>query len=143
MSYDAAAAVEDESRETSVADEAPVKVLVVDDNVDIVNSMAQYLELCGHQPARAYNGEEALLQAEAFKPAVMLLDLGMPGMSGLEVARHLRDKPWGKGVVIIAVTAWGDLEHRARTASAGFDAHLVKPVDLTKLLLLIETMGRP
>lgn len=102
------------------------RVLVVDDNADIARSLWMILQRLGHQADIALEGREALAKARTLRPEVVLLDLAMPGMSGFEVARHLRREM--DGVMIVAVTGHGTEEDRARTRAAGFDHHLVKPV---------------
>jgi signal transduction histidine kinase/ActR/RegA family two-component response regulator len=109
------------------------RVLVADDNRDCATSLATCLELMGHDVAIAYGGEEALDAASQCMPQAMLLDLSMPGVGGLEVARRIRQQPWGEQVLLIALTGWGRESDRSRSKEAGFDLHLVKPVDL-KLL---------
>jgi PAS domain S-box-containing protein len=104
------------------------RVLVVDDNVDAANSLAALLSHDGHDVRVAHGGEEALRLAFEFEPEAVLLDIGMPGMNGLEVARELRRR-MGAGVRLIAVTGWGQVQDRERTREAGFDFHLTKPID--------------
>jgi PAS domain S-box-containing protein len=113
------------------------RVLVVDDNCDAADSLGQLLELMGHATATAYSGESAITRATQFGADVVLLDLGMPGMDGYETCRRLRDLQFTAPPRIVAMTGWARAEDRARTADAGFDAHLVKPIDrgtLTRLL---------
>ncbi len=86
----------------------------------------------------ARQGEEALQLAEAERPAVVLLDIGLPGMDGFEVARKLRDQPEFQQTLIIAISGYGQEEHTTRSRAAGFDSHLVKPIDLTALLQLLS-----
>ena len=105
------------------------RVLLIDDNVDAAESLAQLLMLSGHDARTASDGPEGLRVAEAFQPEVVFCDLGLPGMSGLEVARALRALPFGRGLVLAALTGYGQPGDREKTAQAGFDAHLVKPVD--------------
>jgi CheY-like chemotaxis protein len=112
------------------------RVLVVDDNVDLATSQAAVLERMGHQVAVAYNGPAALDKAREFHPEVVLLDLGMPGMDGFEVARRLRAEH-DSGLKIVAQTGWGQKADRRRTREAGFDEHLAKPVDLAALQQLL------
>jgi CheY-like chemotaxis protein len=88
------------------------------------------LALEGHDPHVARDGPQALERAEALRPEAVLLDIGLPGLNGYEVCRRLRAEPWGEEMAIIAVTGWGQDEDRRRSASAGFDAHLVKPATL-------------
>jgi signal transduction histidine kinase len=104
------------------------RILVADDNADAAGSLALRLELAGHEVRTAQDGLEALAVARAFQPDVILLDLGMPAMDGYETARHLRRLEWGKQARLIALTGWGQQQDRVRTADAGFDIHLVKPV---------------
>ena len=104
------------------------RILVADDNEDAAESLTLRLQLAGHDVRTARNGAEALAIAGEFKPQIVLLDLGMPKMDGYEAAREIRKRPWGKRAVLIALTGWGQQEDRRRTAEAGFDRHLVKPV---------------
>jgi CheY-like chemotaxis protein/nitrogen-specific signal transduction histidine kinase len=113
------------------------RILVVDDNRDAAISLAMLLRLMGNEAQTAHDGLEALEAAAALKPDVILLDLGMPKMNGYEVARRIRQQPWGKYVVLVAVTGWGQQEDRLRSQEAGFGYHMVKPVEpaaLEKLL---------
>ena len=103
------------------------RVMVVDDNRDAAESLAMLLGLQGHEVTVAHDGPSALELAQSFRPAAVFLDLGMPGMDGYEVARRLRRQPGLEGVVLAALTGWGQPEDRRRTAEAGFDHHLVKP----------------
>jgi signal transduction histidine kinase len=114
------------------------RVLVADDNHDAATALTLQLQLAGHDVRTAYDGLEALTVADAFRPEIVLLDLGMPKLNGYETARHLRARPWGESVRIVALTGWGQPQDRARSAEAGFDVHLVKPVtdgDLFRALL--------
>jgi signal transduction histidine kinase len=112
-------------------------ILVVDDNVDAAESLAELLQLLGHVTHTANEGAGALAMAAELRPEVILLDIGLPGMSGHDVARAIRDESWGAGVTLIALTGWGQSEDRDRSKDAGFDHHLVKPVDLEQLESLI------
>jgi CheY-like chemotaxis protein len=105
------------------------RVLVVDDNADSAESLSLLLELMGHTVRTAHDGQEALEQAEAFRPELVLMDIGMPRMDGYEAARRLRQLPWASGVVIVALTGWGQDEDKRRSEEAGFNRHLIKPVD--------------
>src|SRR6266849_3763550 len=109
------------------ARDVPRRFLVVDDNIDATDSQATLLRLLGHQVETAYSGAAALEKARAFRPEIVLLDLGMPGMDGFEAARQLRAMPEGREVLLVAQTGWGQEEDRRRTRAAGFDAHLAKP----------------
>ena len=113
------------------------RVLVADDNADGVASMAMLLELMGHESAVAADGAEALVVAEAFRPNVIFLDIGMPKMNGYEVARAIRLRPWGADVLLVALSGWGQPADLRRSLEAGFDHHLAKPAeqaDIERLL---------
>ena len=130
--------------EPAVVTEAPgvpCRVLVVDDNRDAATSLAAMLRLSGSEVETAHDGLQALRIAERFRPSLVLLDIGMPGMSGFEVARKIRSKPWGASVRLVAQTGWGQEEDRQRAREAGFDVHLTKPVDYSSLMQLMP--GRP
>jgi two-component system, sensor histidine kinase len=109
------------------------KVLVVDDNVDAAMSLAQLLELDGHQSQAVYGALEALECVTQFRPDIVLLDIGLPEMSGYEVAQRLREMPDLAPMKLIALTGYGQSDDKARALAAGFDAHLAKPVDLGAL----------
>ncbi len=116
------------------------RILVVDDNVDAAFSLAALLELDGHHASIANSGEAALRLAESEKPEVVILDIGMPGMCGLQVARHLRSQQRDPAPVIIALTGWGQPEDRRLTSESGFDHHLVKPVDPAVLQEIVNAI---
>ena len=109
------------------------RILIVDDNEDAADSLKMVLGLDGHQVATAYNGEQALAQAQAFKPEVVLLDIGLPGLDGYEVARRLRELSNLASVQLVAVTGYGQDEDRQRAQTAGFAHHLVKPIEFPAL----------
>ena len=111
----------------------PRRVLIVDDNEDAANSLALVLRLSGHETASVYSAAEALVQAAVFQPEVVLLDIGLPGMDGYEVAQKLRDIPGLRNVRLVAVTGYGRSDDRLRAREAGFDAHLTKPVEFSVL----------
>ena len=115
------------------------RILVADDNSDSLESLATLLELGGHEVFSAANGALALESAERNLPDVALLDIGMPKLDGYEVARRIRAQPWGRGMTLVALTGWGQDSDRRRSGEAGFDSHLVKPLDLDKLT---ELLGR-
>jgi len=117
------------------------RILVIDDNQDSADSSAMVLELMGHTTERAYSGTEGLEVAGRFRPDVVLLDIGLPGMSGYEVATHLREAPWGKDAILIAVTGWGQEDDRRRSREAGFNHHLVKPIDIVELVALLDKLS--
>jgi CheY-like chemotaxis protein/anti-sigma regulatory factor (Ser/Thr protein kinase) len=110
-----------------------VRVLVVDDNIDAAESLSALIELRGHSSRMAHDGTQALRVAKEFLPAVIFLDIGMPGMNGYEVARAIRNTPELGQVTLIALTGWGAENDRAQTREAGFDAHLIKPVMLAAI----------
>jgi CheY-like chemotaxis protein len=115
------------------------RLLIVDDLKDNADSLAVLMELKGHEVHTAYDGEEAIAAAQQFKPDVVLLDIGMPKMNGYEACRSLREQSWGKGMFLIAVTGWGQEDDFRRTEEAGFDHHMVKPVDPAELLKLLAS----
>jgi len=104
------------------------RVLVVDDNRAAAESLAMLLGYMGHEVRTAYDGEAGLATAAAFRPELILMDLGMPRVDGYEAARRIRTEPWGRGPFLVALTGWGTDDDRQRTHDAGFDRHLVKPV---------------
>ena len=105
------------------------RVLVVDDNVDAADSAAMLLPLAGQEVRVAYDGPTAVVVAEAFRPQLVLLDIGMPGMDGYDVARRFRDDTGLKPAMLVAMTGWGQEEDRRRSLQAGFDHHPVKPAE--------------
>ncbi|HEV3006080.1 MAG TPA: PAS domain-containing protein, partial [Pirellulales bacterium] len=118
------------------------RVLAADDLRDSVDSLAVMLRLMGHEFQTAYDGLEAVQAAAAFRPDVVLLDIGMPKMNGYEAARHIREQAWGKDMLLVALTGWGQEEDKRRAAEAGFDHHLTKPVDLEALQKLLAAWHR-
>ena len=114
------------------------RILVADDNSDALESLTTLLELGGHEVFSAANGALALESAERNLPEVALLDIGMPKLDGYEVARRIRAQPWGRRITLVALTGWGQESDRRRSGEAGFDSHLVKPLDLDKLTALLE-----
>lgn len=119
------------------------RVLVVDDNQDGAESLAMFLQIGGHDVRTAYDGEEAIVTAETFLPEVVLLDIGMPKLNGYDACRRIRETAWGRDMVLIAQTGWGQEEDKRRTREAGFDDHLVKPVDPMALMKLVAEAKRP
>lgn len=118
------------------------KVLVADDNSDAAESLGMLLELMGNEVRTAADGLEAVEVAEVFRPDVMVLDIGMPRLDGNAAARRIRATEWGRRTVLIALTGWGQAEDRRRTAEAGFDMHLTKPVDPGTLDALLAGLCR-
>jgi PAS domain S-box-containing protein len=121
---------------------APVRILVADDNEDAAESLRAVLELMGAQAWAVYNGQAALAAAAELQPQVILLDVGMPLMSGHDVARAIRQESWGGNVVLVALTGWGQDDDRRRSKEAGFDHHMVKPVEMPALRSLLEGLVR-
>jgi PAS domain S-box-containing protein len=115
------------------AERAPLRILVADDSQDGADSLAFLLKAAGHEVFTAYDGRAAIQLAEQQRPDVVLLDIGMPEVSGYDVARAIRREAWGRAMRLIALTGWGQAEHRRRSIEVGFDDHLVKPVELDLL----------
>ncbi|HEY1861318.1 MAG TPA: PAS domain S-box protein, partial [Gemmataceae bacterium] len=113
------------------------RILVVDDNRDSATSLAMLLKMTGNETHTAYDGLEAVDAAATFRPDVVLLDIGLPKLNGYEACRRIREQPCGKGVVLIALTGWGQEEERRKAKEAGFDGHLVKPLDLAALQAML------
>ena len=116
------------------------RILVVDDNLDAAESLAALLAINGHETRMAHDGVQAVEEAAVFKPDVVFLDIGMPTIDGHETARRIRREPWGKGMVLVALTGWGQTEDRRRSKEAGFDHHLVKPADPHVVEKLISSL---
>jgi CheY-like chemotaxis protein len=110
-----------------------LRILVADDSVDSALTLTALLAAAGHEVEAVHDGFAALHRAAEFRPHVLVLDIGMPGLNGYDTCRRIRAEPWGRHAVIIAVTGWGTDEDRRRSREAGFDAHLVKPVDYSEL----------
>lgn len=116
----------------------PLRILVVDDNKDAAGSLAELLHISGHEVRVSHDGPQALQEAQKFLPQVLLLDIGLPGMNGYEVARKMRELPLLQNALLIAQTGWGQEEDRRRSKEAGFKYHLVKPVDPDVLLDILD-----
>lgn len=114
------------------------RILVVDDNIDSAESLSMLLEISGHTVQMAHDGVEAVEKAANFLPEVVLLDIGLPRLNGYEAARKIRQEIWGKKMVLIALTGWGQEEDRQRSRDAGFDDHMVKPVDHIELMKSLD-----
>ena len=122
-------------------DDASQRVLVVDDNRDAADTLSMLLEFMGSKEVKVCNdGPAALAEMESFRPDVVLLDIGMPGMDGNEVARRIRQQPQFAGTRLVALTGWGQDEDRRRTQESGFDHHLTKPVDIAALQALLANL---
>jgi PAS domain S-box-containing protein len=128
------------THDSPVITEAKRRILVVDDNPDSAASLAMLLQISGNETHTAHDGLEALAAAERFRPDVVLLDIGLPQLNGYDACRRIRAEPWGKTMVLIALTGWGQEEDRRKSKDAGFDAHLVKPVDYGALMELLATL---
>jgi CheY-like chemotaxis protein len=126
----------------SAAARAGRRILVVDDDHDSAESLAMLIQLMGHEVRAAHNGLAAVDLAEAFRPDLIVLDIGMPGLDGYEVCRRIRQHSWGRAAVIAALTGWSRDEDRDRSEQAGFDHFLVKPVDPKALENLIAAVRR-
>src|SRR5579863_3374552 len=116
------------------------RILIADDNNDALESLATLLELSGHEVFTATNGGTALQSAERHLPEIVLLDIGMPMLDGYEVAKRIRSQPWGQRITLVALTGWGQDSDRRRSREAGFDSHLVKPLDLETLTDLLARL---
>jgi CheY-like chemotaxis protein len=117
------------------------KVLIVDDNRDAAETLSMVLEMSGHEVHLAHDGASALRIAVAHQPAVVFLDIGIPGMNGYETASKLRALPGWEHRTLVALTGWGREEDRARSLAAGFDLHLTKPVDLREVQRVLSLGG--
>jgi CheY-like chemotaxis protein len=116
------------------------RILIVDDNEDGAESLAMLLQLAGHETQKAHDGIEAVEITERFRPDAVLLDIGLPRLDGYEVCRRIREAPWGKGLLLVALTGWGQEEDRVRSREAGFDEHMIKPVDYDVLIKLLASL---
>ena len=131
---------------TPAGAQASRRILVVDDNVDSLESTATLLGLMGHAVETAVDGLDAIRAAGEFRPDVILMDIGLPKLDGHGATRHIRSQPWGRSMVIIAVTGWGQESDRAQSKAAGCDAHLVKPIEVASLdaiLLSVSSSSVP
>jgi CheY-like chemotaxis protein len=108
---------------------------------DAATSLATLLQMTGHESFTAFDGPSALEAMERHRPDVVLLDIGLPGVSGYEVCRRARAQPWSNDITFIALTGWGQAEDRRRTQEAGFDSHLVKPVEFGSLIAQLDSLG--
>jgi CheY-like chemotaxis protein len=131
--------VQSPSRETGPLQ---FRILVVDDNYDSADSMSMMLRSLGAEVHVAHSGQGALRELESFRPHIALLDIGMPGMDGYELARRIREQSAFRDLVLIALTGWSQEEDRRRSFAAGFDHHLIKPMDIDTLQELMVSVGR-
>ena len=118
------------------------RILIVDDSQDGAESLSLLLQVNGYETHKAYDGIEAVAAAERLRPDAILLDIGLPRLNGYEACRRIRQQPWGARIPLVALTGWGMEEDRDRSREAGFDSHLVKPVDVAVLLQLLGTVAR-
>lgn len=116
---------------------SPRRILVADDNRDGAEIMSMLLNLSGHETYVAHTGTEALEIAGRLRPDIALLDIGLPDFTGYEVAERIRQEGWGRGMLLIAITGWGQADDKRRALAAGFDHHLTKPVDPDQLEALL------
>ena len=115
-----------------------LRILVADDNPDAANSLCEILRMLGHEAREAHDGDRALEVATAFAPQIAFLDIGMPGKDGYQVARAIRAEPALTGMVIVALTGWGNAGDHARARDAGFDEHLTKPAEFASIQRLLD-----
>jgi CheY-like chemotaxis protein len=115
------------------------RIVVADDNEDSAQSFAMLLSFSGHEVRIAHDGAEALDAVRDFRPDFVFLDIGMPRLSGYEVAEAVRAEPWGREVKLIAVTGWGQPDDKLRAQTAGFDRHLLKPIDPAEVDRLLDS----
>jgi DNA-binding response OmpR family regulator len=130
-----------ESNSTCSLLRRPLRILIVDDNQDTAISLARLMSIAGHKTHLAFDGLTAISVADTFDPDVVLLDIGLPGMSGFDVCISIRSLPRGKDIAIFAVTGWGNTTDRIKSHDVGFDEHLVKPVRFEGLERLLNELG--
>lgn len=119
---------------------SPLRVLIVDDNPDAVEMLRVLLEMAHHTVWTAPSGEAALRTAERVRPDAVLLDIGLPDLDGYGVCRALRGQPWGRDMLIAALTGWSDEETQRRAVEAGFDVHLTKPVEASVIIEVLRSV---
>jgi signal transduction histidine kinase len=117
------------------------RILLADDNRDALETLARLLQLGGHEIHKAVDGVQALEAATRVRPDLVLLDIGMPGMDGYEVARRIRSQPWGRAATLVALSGWGQESDRKRSREAGFDSHCIKPLDPQRLSMLLASLS--
>ena len=118
-------------------------ILLADDNRDLVDMLSQFLEMQGHSVVKARDGLEALALARTVRPDVAILDIGMPGMNGYQLAQAIRKEPWGEHMLLVAATGWGHDDDKGRAAASGFDTHITKPFGLDALEALLAHTRQP
>ncbi|MBC8072270.1 MAG: PAS domain S-box protein [Deltaproteobacteria bacterium] len=142
VSPDSSSADPSDGRAQKVVTAEPRRILVVDDNTDSADMLKAFLEMLGNEVRTAYDGEAALEAAGEFRPDVVFCDIGMPKMNGYEVARRLREQPWSREILLVALTGWGQEDDRKKSSEVGFDFHLVKPVDPSALKQLLTGLAQ-
>jgi CheY-like chemotaxis protein len=138
VAAEAAFTVEPRMKVSADARNGPQRILVADDNADSAESMGMLLRLMGNDVRIANDGVEAVEQAAAFQPDIVLLDIGMPRLDGYEAARQIRAQPWSRDTLLVAVTGWGPRDDDGRAEAAGFDRHFTKPLDPAELRNLVK-----
>ena len=133
-------ASDNEALEQSIVAGAGLKILIVDDSRDAADACATLLQLSGHHVQTAYNARRAFDLAEAFRPHAVLLDIGLPDVDGYQLAAKIRQAPWGRGILLVAITGWGQEEDRRRAFEAGCDHHLTKPIAAETLEPLLQSL---
>lgn len=118
------------------------RILVIEDNIDAAESLSMLLEFSGHSTRIANSGMDGIIAAEEFCPDVILLDIGLPDINGYQVAQHIRQQTWGKDIFLIAATGWGQDKDKALAKEAGFDKHLIKPINFQDLKSLLQKINR-
>jgi CheY-like chemotaxis protein len=119
-----------------------LRILVVDDSRDAAESLAMLLNLNGHSVDIANDGLVALKSAEESRPDLIFMDIGMPKLNGYDAARRIREAPWGTGITLVAISGWGQDSDREKSRAAGFDAHLVKPVEFSALDQILSQVAQ-
>jgi PAS domain S-box-containing protein len=138
---DSAGTLPEDDQEETMAPRSTLRILIVDDNRDGADSLAMMLKMMGNETRTAYDGQEGVEVCEAFRPDVVLLDIGLPKLNGYEACRRIRALPNGKKIILIAVTGWGQDDDRRRSHNAGFDHHLVKPVESQSLMQMLAGLN--
>lgn len=131
-----------EAADQAATSRTPLRILVIDDNRDAADTLGTLLRVQGHDVRVEYDGAGGIREAQAFRPQVILLDIGLPGTNGYDVCRALRQQPWGRSALIIAMTGWGQEEDRRNSRDAGFDHHLVKPAKPQLVDSLLQDLAR-
>jgi CheY-like chemotaxis protein len=129
-------------RDRAESPRRPLRILVVDDNVDLASGLSKLINHLGHEVETTHDGPAAIETARAFRPDAVLLDIGLPGMDGYEVASRLRSEEVIGSLILVAITGYGHEEDRRRSHEAGFDFHLVKPIDLDALRQILDQITR-